>query len=150
MKVILLEDVKGQGKKDDIVNVNDGYARNFLLPRKLAIEANDRVLNEIKSKKLALENQKLKEFETAKNLAKELASKNLIIKAKCGEGGKLFGSVTSKEVAEELFRTYKIDLDKRKILMEDTIKTLGDHTLEVKLYPEITVKINVRVEKEEK
>jgi len=148
MKVILLEDVKGQGKKDDIVNVNDGYARNFLLPRKLALEVNERILHEVKSKKTVQDNKLQRETDIAKKLAQKIAAIEVIIKARCGEGGKLFGSVTAKEIAEALKKDHNTELDKRKIVMDEPIKTLGNHVLDVKLYPEIGVRLKIRVEKE--
>jgi len=148
MKVILLEDVKGQGKKDDIVNVNDGYARNFLLPKKLALEVNERILLEAKNKKAAQDNKVHKEMDIANKLAQKISAIEVIIKARCGEGGKLFGSVTAKEIAEQLKKDHNIELDKRKIVMEEPIKTLGNHVLDVKLYPELAVRLKVRVEKE--
>jgi large subunit ribosomal protein L9 len=148
MKVILLEDVKGQGKKDDIVNVNDGYARNFLLPKKLALEVNERILQEVKSKKAAQDNKILKERDLAKKLALDIAATEVVVKARCGEGGKLFGSVTAKEITESLKQNHKIELDKRKIVMDEPIKTLGNHVLDVKLYPDIAVRLKVRVERE--
>jgi large subunit ribosomal protein L9 len=148
MKVILLEDVKGQGKKDDIVNVNDGYARNFLLPKKLALEVNERILYEVKNKKTAQENKVHKEKDLAKKLAHDIGAIEVVVKARCGEGGKLFGSVTAKEITESLKQNHKIELDKRKIVMDEPIKALGNHVLEVKLYPDISVKLKVRVERE--
>jgi len=148
MKVILLEDVKGQGKKDDILNVNDGYARNFLFPRKLALEVNERILLDIKNKKVLQENKVHKEKDLAQKLAKDIGAVTVIVKARCGEGGKLFGSVTSKEIAEALKKDHKIELDKRKIVMDEPIKTLGNHMFDVKLYPDIVVKLKVSVEKD--
>jgi len=148
MKVILLEDVKGQGKKDEVVNVNDGYARNFLFPKKLALEVNDRIMNEVNSKKAAQQNKALKEKELAQKLAKTLNELVVSVKVKCGEGGKLFGSVTAKEITEALRISHKVDLDKRKIHLEEPIKILGEHSLDVRLYPEVNCKLKVLVEKE--
>jgi len=148
MKVILLEDVKGQGKKDDIINVSDGYARNFLFPKKLALEVNEHILQEAKSKKTAQENKALKEKDLAKKLAQEIAALEVVVYARCGEGGKLFGSVTAKEITESLKHNHKVELDKRKIVLDEPIKTLGSHVLDVKLYPEVSVRLKVRVEKE--
>ncbi len=148
MKVILLEEVKGQGKKDDIVNVNDGYARNFLLPKKLALEVNERILQEVKSKKTAQESKIHKERDAARKLAQNIGALEVVVKARCGEGGKLFGSVTSKEIIESLKQNHKVELDKRKIVMDEPIKTLGNHVLDVRLYPEIAVRLKVRVERE--
>lgn len=148
MKVILLEDVKGQGKKDDIINVNDGFARNFLLPKKLAMEVNERILQEVKTKKTAQESKIHKEKDLAKKLAQDIGAIEAVVKARCGEGGKLFGSVTAKEITESLKQNHKIELDKRKIVVDEPIKTLGSHVLDVKLYPDVTVRLKVRVERE--
>ena len=147
MKVVLLKDVKGQGKKDDIVNVSDGYARNFLFPKGLAAEATNTVLNDIKNK----EASKAHKIEVDKAAARAVAAKldevKVSIKVKSGgkdSGGKMYGSVTAKDIAEALAAQHKIEVDRRKIVM-DSIKAYGSYTVEVKLYPEIVGKIHVAV-----
>jgi len=148
MKVILLEDVKGKGKKGDVVNVSDGYARNFLFPNKKAVEANAQNLNELKMKQAAEKNRKQQELEKAKNLAAELSGIEVRVKGKSGENGKLFGSITNKEVADALKAQHQLTVDRKKIVMPEPIKTLGNFELEVKVYPDVTAKLNVLVEEE--
>lgn len=148
MKVILLEDVKGRGKKGDVVNISDGYARNFLIPKGLAEEANAKNLNRLKQQKQLESQRSQQELANAKKMAEQLSNLTLAVKAKSGENGKLFGSVTSKEIAEELKKQHNITLDKRKILLPDPIKSLGRFELEVKIYPEVSAKIIVKVEEE--
>jgi len=148
MKVILLQDVKGQGKKGDIVNVSDGYARNFLFPKGLAQEANSKNLAEWENKKKAEVLKKQREFEESRKLADRLSKLTVTIKAKSGENGKLFGSVTSKEIADELKKQHNIELDKKKIVLPEPIKNLGTFSLEVKVYPEVSGKLTVKVEEE--
>lgn len=145
MKVILQEDVKGQGKKGQLINVSDGYARNFLLPRKLAIEANSENMNVLKSKQAALEHKIETEKAAAKELAASLSGKTVKVVAKGGEQGKLFGSVTAKEIAEELLKQFKLSVDKRKIELTDDIKAFGTFEAEAKIYPEISAKFFVLV-----
>lgn len=145
MKVILQADVKGQGKKGDIVNVSDGYARNFLLPKGLVVEATSTNMNAVKGQKEAQAYKKQKELEQAKELAKRLSDIKVTLKAKAGENGKLFGSITSKEIAERLKSEYHIDIDKRKIQLQEAIKTIGTIQVEVKVYPEVTGKLTVSV-----
>lgn len=146
MKVILLQDVKGTGKKGEIVNVSDGYARNFLFPRNLAEEATDKNLNKWKQKQKEEERKKQQEIAEANKIVESLKGVTLIIKAKSGENGKLFGSVTNKEIAEELEKQHNIKLDKKKIVLPEPIKQLGEMELEVKVYAEISGKLKVRVE----
>ena len=145
MKVILLTDVKGQGKKNDVIEVSDGYAKNFLIPRKLAKAADAQSLNDVKVK----EEARLYRIETEKKEARALAErlKEMQIKvfASSGADGRLYGSVTAKDISERLQADHGIALDKRKIVMGDPIKAYGAYTLDVKLYPEITGKINVLV-----
>lgn len=148
MKVVLLEDVKSLGKKDDIVNVSDGYARNYLFPKNLAAEATTGKLNEISEKKKAMENKKKKELEEAKALAKKLNNREVIVKTKAGSSGKLFGSITGKDIADMIKSQLKILVDKKKIVLDDTIKSIGTHQVEIKIYPEITAKIKVIVTEE--
>ena len=145
MKVILLSDVKGSGKKGDVVNVSDGYARNFLFPKKLAREANAQALNElnneIKAKEHKLELQKNEAFENAQ----KLEGKTRKISASAGENGKLFGSVTSKEVSKEIKNSLGIDIDKRKINLKTEIKAFGNYECEVKLFSGIVARLNILV-----
>ena len=144
MKVILLADVKGHGKKGELCNVSDGYARNFLFPKKLAIEADAAAMSELKSREEAKAHHKEEEIAAAKKTAAELDGKTVTIKAKAGSAGKLFGSVTSKEVAEEIKKTLGIQVDKKKMTMAD-IKNFGEYTAEIKLYTGITAKVTVVV-----
>ncbi len=145
MKVILQQDVKGQGKKGDIVNVSDGYARNFLLPRGQAIEANKKNLARLKEQKAVEQKRKQQEQEEFSELAKRLSGKAVTIKAKAGDQDKLFGSVTSKEIAEQLKEQFNIEIDKKKINLPEPIKHLGTFTVEVKLYPGISAQLQVNV-----
>ena len=145
MKLILQQDVKGQGKKGDIINASDGYARNFLLPRNLAVEANEANLNILNQKKQSEKSKKEKEVLAAKELAHKISEATVILKSKAGENGRLFGSITSKDIAEGLKSQYNISLDKRKIMLEDAIKSLGLLEVEVKLYEGIGSKLKVKV-----
>ena len=142
MKVILLQDVKKIGKKGDVIEASDGYARNFLFPKKLAQEATESNLHILNNKKENDRKQKLAEIEAAQKLAGELKGKEITIKAKTGETGKLFGAITSKDVAELIKTQYKIEIDKKKIVM-DTIKLAGGYDIEIKLYPEVSTKMKV-------
>lgn len=144
MKVILCQDVKGQGKKGQLVNVSDGYARNFLFPKGLAIEANATAMNELKNRESSEQHKLAEEKKAAEALKSAIDGKTVTLHAKAGSAGKLFGAVTSKEVAEELKKLYKVELDKRKIAMSD-LKTYGSVTAEVKIYPGITATITVHV-----
>ena len=144
MKIVLKEDVKGLGKKGEMVNASDGYARNFLFPRGLASEVNAQVMSELKNREQAEKHKKAVEIENARNAAAELNEKTVKITAKAGQNGKLFGSVTAKEIAEQLKKSFKIDIDKRKITVED-IKSYGTYEAEVKLYTGISAKIFVSV-----
>ena len=144
MKVILLADVKGLGKKGELCNASDGYARNFLFPKKLAIEADSAALNELKNREAAAAHHKKEEINAANETAKKLEGKSVIIKAKAGAGGKLFGSVTSKEIAAEIKNSLGIEIDKKKMSVAD-IKNFGEYTAEIKLYQGITAKITVKV-----
>jgi large subunit ribosomal protein L9 len=146
MKVILIQDVKGLGKKDAAVEVNDGYARNFLLPRGLALEANATNMNLLNNKKSSEARKKDQEIAVAKELCEKINSIELIIKTKTGENGRLFGSITSKDVGEKLKASHGIDIDKKKIELSETIKTVGLYSLDVKLYTGISAKLKVKVE----
>ncbi len=144
MKVILKQDVKGLGKKGELVNTSDGYARNFLFPRKLASEANAQAMSEMKNKENAEKFRIETETKAAKDTAARISGKTIKITAKAGQNGKLFGSVTSKEIAEKLKETFSIDVDKRKIAVDD-IKQFGTYEFEVKLYQGISAKLYVSV-----
>ena len=144
MKVVLLADVKGHGKKGELCNVSDGYARNFLFPKKLAVEADNAALNELKNREQAAAHHKQEEINAAKATADALNGKEVVIKAKAGSNGKLFGSVTSKEIAAEIKNTLGIEIDKKKMTVAD-IKNFGEYTAEIKLYQGIVAKINVKV-----
>ncbi|MBQ3546865.1 MAG: 50S ribosomal protein L9 [Clostridia bacterium] len=144
MKVVLLQDVKGHGKKGELCNVSDGYARNFLFPKKLAVEADNAALNELKNREQAAAHHKQEEINAAKATADALNGKEVVIKAKAGSNGKLFGSVTSKEIAAEIKNKLGIEIDKKKMSVAD-IKNFGEYTAEIKLYQGIVAKINVKV-----
>lgn len=144
MKVILLQDVKGHGKSGDLCNVSDGYARNFLFPKNLAVEANSAALSEKKSKEESALHHKNEEIAAAKALAEKLNGKSVTLKAKAGNGGKLFGSVTSKEIAAEIKNTLGVEIDRKKMSVAD-IKNFGEYTAEIKLYTGIAAKVNVIV-----
>ena len=145
MKVILLKDVKGTGKKGEIKEVSDGYARNFLLKKGVAVEANQANMKELDEKSKSKERKALIEYEEAVLLGKQMENVNIQIEVKSGEGGRLFGSITSKEIAEQLKKQKNIDIDKRKILMDESIRTLGSTLVEIKLHQKVTTKIRVDV-----
>ena len=145
MKVILLKDVKGTGKKGEIKEVSDGYARNFLLKKGVAVEANQANMKEVDEKSKSKERKALIEYEEAVLLGKQMENVNIQIEVKSGEGGRLFGSITSKEIAEQLKKQKNIDIDKRKILMDEPIRTLGSTLVEIKLHQKVTTKIRVDV-----
>ena len=145
MKVVLLADVKGQGKKNDVINVSDGYARNFLLPRKLAIEADAKVMNEIKGREASIKHKIEMETSEAKALAAKLDTILVKIPASSGADGRLYGSITSKDIAEHLEKDYGITVDKRKIQLSDPIRAYGQYDLDVKLYTDIVGKVHVLV-----
>ena len=141
MKVVLLQDVKGQGKKDQIINVSDGYARIYLLPKKLAAIADNKVLNEIANKEASLKHKVEIETNEAIALAKKLEGITLKLKLPSGSDGKIYGSITTKEIADKLEKDYSIVLDKRKIVCDSAIKAYGKYELEVKLYTNVVGKI---------
>ena len=148
MKVILLENVKSLGKKGEIVNVNDGYARNFILPKILGVEATGKNLNDLKlqknnEKKVAQEN-----LDAAKELAAELSAGKVELAIKVGEGGRTFGSVSSKEIAVAVKDQMQLDIDKKKIQLKESIKSLGTHIVTVKLHPEVSAELKVVVKEE--
>lgn len=144
MKVILKQDVKGQGKKGELVNVSDGYARNFLFPRGLAVEADAQAMNDLKNREEAAKYRDDMEKKNAQAAAGLLTGKTLKLTAKAGQGGRLFGSVTTKEVAEELKKQFGLDIEKRKIAMAD-IKAYGSYEAEIKFSHGITAKLTVIV-----
>ena len=144
MKVVLKQDVKGLGKKGELVNTSDGYARNFLFPKGLAVEANAQSLTELKNREQSAKYKVETEIAAAKKSAAELEGKTIVLSAKAGANGKLFGSVTSKEIAEKVKSQFGIETDKRKIVVED-IKQFGTYQFEIKLYQGISAKLFVRV-----
>lgn len=145
MKVILLDNIKGVGKKDEIINASDGYARNFLLPKKLAVEANSANMNKLKAKQDSNQYRKNVEKEEAQKIAEKLKGILLKISVKAGENGKIFGSITSKEIAENLKNQYKIEVDKKKIELKEPIKTLGSFTVQIKLYEGVIGNLKIQM-----
>lgn len=145
MKVILMKDIKGLGKAGDLVNAKDGYARNFLLPKGDAIEATPANLKKWEEEKAEQAQKKAEENKAALELKKKIESITVVIKGKSGEGGKLFGSITSKDIADGLKVQHKIDIDRRKIELKDNIKSLGNTQVDVRVYAEILAKLNVSV-----
>ena len=145
MKVILNQDVKGQGKKGQLVDVSDGYARNFLLPRNLAKPATKDNINVMKGQQESLEYRQQKELDEAKQTAAKIDEIKVSIKAKAGDNGKLFGSVTSKDVSEALTMQHHIKIDKKKFVMPDGIKTLGTTVVDIKVHAGVTAKLKVEV-----
>ena len=148
MKVVLLTDVKGHGKKGDIVEASDGYARNFLIPKKMAEIATADVLNNIKGKNEAAAYHKQQEIDKAKETAKSLEGAKIVLTGKAGDNGKLFGKITNQNVADAIKMQLHIVIDKRKVVLPDGIKTTGEKTVELKIYPEISAEIKVLVEAE--
>ena len=145
MKVILLSDVKGTGKKDEIVEVSDGFARNFLFNKKLAEQATKENLNKLNDKKIAEQSKKAKELEKAKVIAEQLKKTTLKIIVKAGENGKIFGGVTALQISEGLKKDYNIDIDKKKINLSETIKNVGRFLVDVKVYEGVTAKLAVNI-----
>lgn len=145
MKVILTQDVKGQGKKDDVIEVSDGYARNFLIKNKLAVEATSAMINSIKIKKAADEHRRAEEKAAALELAKKISGTTVAVKIKVGETGKLFGALNTQAVADAL-KEAGYDIDRKKIVLPDVIKTVGVYEITVKPYAEVSAKIKVSVE----
>lgn len=131
-----------------MVNASDGFARNYLFPRKLAVEATEKNLRELKNKQAAEAKRRQQEFEEAQKLADAISKAEVVVKAKSGEGGKLFGSITNKEIADALKKDHNIDLDRKKIVLQEPIRSLGNFELDVKVYPEVSAKLKVRVEEE--
>ena len=146
MKVILLADIKGVGKKDEVINASDGYARNFLFPKNLAVPADAGNMSRLNDKKASQAHKKDLELEAAKQAAEKMKDITLTIKVKAGENGKIFGGVTSKEIAEELKKIHKIEVDKKKVMLKENIKNLGRYNVDVKLYESVIAKLTVSVE----
>ena len=145
MKVILKADIKGVGKKDEVVNASDGYARNFLFPKNLAVEANNENMSKLKAKQDSAKYQKGVEKEKAIEVADKLSKILLRIEVKAGENGKIFGGVSAKEIAQELSKEYKIEVDKKKIDLKETIKTLGVHNVDIKLFEDVVGNLKIDV-----
>lgn len=145
MKVILKADIKGVGKKDEIINASDGYARNFLLPKNLAVEANTENLSKLKAKNESKAYQKEQDKEAAIKVADRLSKIMLKMPVKSGENGKIFGGVSAKEIADSLEKEYQIKVDKKKIDLDETIKTLGVRTVEIKLFEGVIGKLKIDV-----
>jgi large subunit ribosomal protein L9 len=145
MIVILIKDVKGVGKAGDVVKVSDGYARNLLLPKGLATEATEGNVRNLEKQKAIQEANRQKELSEARELAERIAQVKVSIATKSGEGGRLFGSITTKDIADALSEQHKITIDKRKFVLENPIKHTGDFELDVKVYPEVTAKLKVTV-----
>ncbi|MDD6401024.1 MAG: 50S ribosomal protein L9 [Lachnospiraceae bacterium] len=145
MKVILLQDVKSLGKKDQIVDVSDGYARNCVLPKKLGVEATPKNLNELKLKKAHEDKVAAEVLAEAQALAKQLEEESITLSMKVGEGGRTFGSISSKEIAEAMKAQLGHDIDKKKIVMKDAIKSIGTHSIDIKLHTKVVAKFTVKV-----
>ncbi len=148
MKVILLEDVKSLGKKGEIVTVSDGYARNYVLPKKLGVEADSAHMNDLKLQKAHEDKVAREQLAAAQELAKTLETKEVIVKMKSGEGGKTFGSISSKEIATAAKSQCGLELDKKKLQLPEAIKSLGVYDVVVKLHPKVTGKLKVKVVEE--
>lgn len=145
MKVILLQDVKSLGKKDDIVDVSDGYARNFVLPKKLGVEATSKNLNDLKLKKANEDKIAAQKLADAQELAEKLKDESVTLSMKVGEGGRTFGSISSKEIAEAMKKQLGYDIDKKKIVIREPIKTIGTTIIDIKLHTKVTAKFSVKV-----
>lgn len=145
MKVILLADVKGQGKKGELKNVSEGYARNFLLPKNLAVEATDANLKAVENEKNEQKQRAIRELEDAKSMASRLGKVDVHIQAQIGDGGRLFGAITTKHIGDAL-HALGFDIDKRKIILSDPLKSLGTHSVAIKLHHDVSATINVTVD----
>lgn len=148
MKIILLEDVKSLGKKGEIVTVSDGYARNAILPKKLGVEATSKNLNDLKLQNQHADKVAAENLENAKQLSAEIATKKVVMKIKTGEGGRVFGSISTKEIAQAAKEQTGLDLDKKKMQLNESIKSLGTYEIPVKLHPQVTAKLMVQVVEE--
>ena len=145
MEVVLLEDVKALGKKGQIVKVNDGYARNFILPKKLGIEATSKNLNDLKLQKANADKIAAEQLQAAKDLSADLAEKSITLSIKAGEGGKAFGSVSSKEITKAIQDQLGMEIDKKKLVLPEPLKTFGTHEVPIKLHRDVTGKLAVKV-----
>ena len=148
MKVILTTDVPKLGKQGDVVQVSDGYARNYLLPRNMAIEASAARLQELEQKNQQLEKRRKKEEQMAQSIKEQIEGQRFVVKARCGESGKLFGAVTSKEIADAIKARYKVDIDKKRIEIKEPIKQLGEYPVRIRLHQKAIADVTVRVEEE--
>jgi large subunit ribosomal protein L9 len=149
MKVILLNDIKGTGIKGEIIKTSDGHARNYLIPRKMAVEATEANIRELEFKKKNLKRIQAEELTGARAFAKELGNMDIVLHAKAGEGSRLFGSITSKDLSEALKEQHNLEIDKRKIILKNPIKELGTYEIEIKVYPQVkgTLKVTITSEK---
>lgn len=145
MDIVLLEDVKALGKKGQIVKVNDGYARNFILPKKLGVEATGKNLNDLKLQKINEAKQAAEQLAAAKELAAKIEASPVTVSIKAGEGGRTFGSVSTKEIGKAVADQLKLDIDKKKMVLTDPLKALGNYEVPIKLHKEVTAKLTVRV-----
>ena len=146
MQIVLLQDVKSLGKKGDVVKVNDGYARNYILPKKLGVEANAANLNDLKLQKANTEKIEAAKVAEAKSLSEKLKDASVTLKIKTGEGGRTFGSVTGKEIAQAVKSELGIELDKKRIVLQEPVKSVGSHIVTVKLHKEVNAELKVKVE----
>ena len=146
MKIILLQDEKKLGKKGDMIEVSEGYARNYILPRKIGVEANAKNLNDLKLKKASEERRAQELLETAKVQAAELETRSVVIPIKAGEGGKVFGSVSTKEISAAYKEQHGMDIDKKKIQLPENLKSFGTHEVILKLHPQVNAKLTVKIE----
>ena len=149
MKVILLKDVKGTGKKNEVKEVSDGYARNFLLPKKLAVPADNTNMKELNEKNKSKENKAQKEYEAAVELGKKMEELSVVIYSKAGDGGRLFGSITSKDIAEQIKKQHNIEVDKRKITLDEPIRVLGSRFVDIKIHQKVTTRLRVDVKEKQ-
>ncbi len=145
MKIILLQDEKKLGKKGDIIEASEGYARNYILPKKIGVEATARNMNDLKLQKANQEKIAQEQLDAAKALAADLESKIVVVKIKAGEGGKTFGSVSSKEISAALKEQHQIEIDKKKLQLAEALKNFGSYEVTVKLHPQVTGKVTVKV-----
>ena len=145
MKIILLQDEKKLGKKGDIIEASEGYARNYILPKKIGVEANAKNMNDLKLQKANNEKIAQEQLDAAKALAAELETKQVIVKIKAGEGGRAFGSVSTKEIAAAVKEQHDLEIDKKKIQLPEALKNFGSYEVAVKLHPQVTAKLTVKV-----
>lgn len=148
MKVILVQDVKGVGRKDELVDVSEGYARNFLIPRGLALEANAANLKQHEQRQKRAAAKQAREEAEAREAAEKLAERPLVLKVKAGEGGRLFGSVTSSDIAEQIEKQMGLTVDRRRIELDEPLKTVGSHKVTIRLYPGVQAELQVNVEEQ--